>query len=282
MASVAVIGAGELGGAVAQALATGDRVARVLLVDARAGVAVGKALDLQQSGPVTGFHTQLAGTDDLSRVMGASVCVIADRAGPPLGEWSDDEGLALLRRLLPSMGDVPIVFAGAAQTGLILTASREHHLPRARLIGSAAEAYAAAMRAMVSLEAGCSPSEVSLAVLGLPPSGLVVPWSEAAIGGFGLERVLTPVQLTRLEARSARLWPPGPYALGMAAARAAESVIHSSRRAISVLTVLDGEYGVRRRVGALPALLDGRGIAQVHEPALSTRERVLLETALGA
>jgi malate dehydrogenase len=280
MASVAVIGAGELGGAVAQALAIRDRVARVLLVDTSVGVAAGKALDIQQSGAVSGFHTQLDGTDDLTRVMGAAVCVIADRVAHPAGE-RDDDGLALLRQLLPCMGDAPIVFAGAAQAGLMLMASREHHLPRARLVGSAPEAYASGVRAMVALEAGCSPTEVSLTVLGLPPDGLVVPWSEAAINGFALERVLTPVQLTRLEARSARLWPPGPYALGMAAARAAESVIHSSRRALSVLTVLEGEYGVRRRVGALPALLDGRGIARLHEPALSARERVLLDTALG-
>ena len=122
---------------------------------------------------------------------------------------------------------------------------------------------------MVALEAGCSPAEVVLAVLGVPPKGLVVPWSEAAIGGFALERVLTPVQLARLESRIARLWPPGPYALGLAAAVAAEAVITASRRRLNVLTVLDGEFGVRNRVGALPALLDARGVAQVHAPSLT-------------
>jgi L-lactate dehydrogenase len=163
----------------------------------------------------------------------------------------------------------------------MLTARREHHVRRTALIGSAPEAFASAMRSMVALEGGCSPSEVSLAVLGVPPSGLVVPWSEAAIGGFPLERTLTPVELARLEARAPRLWPPGPYALGMAAAAAVEAVVTSSRRALSVLTVLDGEYGVRNRLGSMPALLDSSGVARVRVPALSTRERVLVETALG-
>ena len=86
-------------------------------------------------------------------------------------------------------------------------------------------------------------------MLGVPPDGLVVPWSEAAIGGFALERVLTPVQMARLEARTPRLWPPGPFALGLAAAVAAEAVVTASRRALSVLTVLDGEFGVRNRRG---------------------------------
>ena len=57
-------------------------------------------------------------------------------------------------------------------------------------------------------------------------------------------------------------------------------MIRSSRRALNVLTVLDGELGVRNRVGALPALLDRRGVAEVRVPSLSARERVLLDTAL--
>ena len=107
-----------------------------------------------------------------------------------------------------------------------------------------------------------------------------VPWSEAAIGGFALERTLSAVQLTRLEARAPKLWPPGPYALGMAAATAVEAIVTASRRALSVLTVLDGEYGVRNRLGSMPALLDPGGVARIHVPSLSTRERVRVETAL--
>jgi malate dehydrogenase len=282
MTSVAIIGAGALGGAVAQALAARDVVRRVLIVDAAAGVAAGKALDLQQSGAVNGSHVRLEGTNDLSRVVGSAVCVIADRSGPPEAEWAGDEGLGLLRRLLPWTEDTPLVFAGESHAGLMLTARREHHLRRTAIVGSAPEAYASAMRSMVALEAGCSPAEVSLAVLGLPPARLVVPWSEAAIGGFALEQTLTPVAMSRLEARAPRLWPPGPFALGAAAALAVAAIVTASRRTLSVLTVLDGEYGVRDRLGSTPALLDSTGIARVRVPSLSTRERVLVETALGA
>jgi malate dehydrogenase len=280
MAFVAVIGAGDVGAAVAQALATRDRVSRVLLVDAAVHVAAGKALDIQQSGAVSGFHARLEGTDDLTRVMGAAACVVADRYGQPPAEWAGDEAAPLIRSLLPCAGEAPLIFAGPSQAGLMHTVSREHHVPRARLIGSSPEAFASAIRSMIALEARCSPAEVVLAVLGVPPRGLVVPWSEAAVGGFALERVLSPVQLARLAARTARLWPPGPYALGLAAALAAEAVVRSSRRALNVLTLLDGEFGVRNRAGTLPALLDRRGVAEVRVPSLSTRERVLVDSAL--
>jgi malate/lactate dehydrogenase len=123
---------------------------------------------------------------------------------------------------------------------------------------------------------------VRLTVLGTPPNGFVVPWSEASIGGYALDRVLSQVQLSRIEARAARLWPPGPYTMGTAAARVVEALAGSSRRSFSVLTVLGGEFGVRNRVGAVPARLSAQGIVHTRVPALSTRERVRLETALGA
>jgi malate/lactate dehydrogenase len=153
-------------------------------------------------------------------------------------------------------------------------------VPHRRLIGSAPEAHAAAVAALVAVEARCSPTEVQLAVLGAPPR-FVVPWSEASIGGYALERVLTQVQLTRLEARAARLWPAGPQTLGAAAARVAAAVSGTGRRAFSVLTVLDGEFGVRGRIGALPALLAATGIVHTRVPPLNARERVRIETVLG-
>lgn len=281
MSIVCIIGAGELGGATAHALARHERIRRVILIDDAAGVAAGKALDILQAGAVDGSHTHLEGSGDLARVVGAAVCVIADRSGRTASEWQGDEGLALLNRLAPYAGDAPLVFAGPSQASLLLTAARELHIRRERLIGSAPEALCGAVKSMVALEAQCSPPEVGLTLLGAPPRGFVVPWSEASIGGHSLERVLTQVQLSRIEGRVARLWPPGPHALGLAAARVAEALLSSSRRTFSVLTVLGGEFGARDRVGVLPARLSTRGIIETRVPALTTRERVQVENALG-
>src|ERR1043166_2034347 len=255
MQTAAVLGAGDLGGAIAHALARRESLDRVRLVDTASSVAAGKALDIQQSGAVDGFHTTLQGTDDASRMIGCGVCIVADRVGTPGGEWQGDEGLAQLLRWHSFIGDAPLVFAGVSQATLLLLATREARLARRRVIGSAPEAFAAALRAIVAMEAQCSSAEVMLTVLGTPPSGFVVPWSEASIGGYALERMLDPVQLTRIEARAARLWPPGPYALGLAAAIVVEGILTESHRAYSVLTVLDGEFGARNRVGALPCVL---------------------------
>lgn len=278
--TAAIIGAGELGGAIAHALARREAVSRVLLVDAAGRMAEGKALDIQQAGAIEGFHTQLAGTDDPSRIAGCSVCIVADRAGREPLEWRDDEGLAYLSALATFVDEAPLVFAGIRQAPLMLMLAREARWPAARMIGSAAEALVSAVRAIVAIEARCSPSEVMLTVLGTPPSGFVVPWSEASVSGYALDRVLSPVQLTRIESRTAKLWPPAAYTLALAAAVMTEALVRSSRRALSALTVLQGEFGIRGRVGAMPVLLSGTGIVHTRVPSLSTRERVLLETAL--
>jgi malate dehydrogenase len=277
--TAAIIGAGEIGGAVAHALARREWASRVLLVDAGGSAAAGKALDIQQSGAIEGFGTELRGTTDASRIIGCDVCIVADRFGPG-SDWQGDEAFAQLARVIASVPGIPIVFAGATHAALIAQLAREAKISRGLLIGSSPEAFGSAVRSIVAMEARCSPTEVMLNVLGTPPAGFVIPWSEASIGGYALERVLSPVQLTRLTARAARLWPPGPFTLGQAAACVAAAVLHSSRRAFSVLTLLAGEFGVRGRVGAVPAILSTTGIVHTRVPSLSGRERVELETAL--
>ena len=281
MTTVALFGAGDVGAACAQALASRDRVTRLLLVDHAVNAAAGKALDIQQAGAISGFQTRLEATADETRAIESKVLIIGDRCTAGSSEWVGEDGLALVKRVASS-SDAPIVFAGAGQTGVIRAASQELRIAARRLIGSATEAFVSAVCAIVAMEAQCSPAEVSVAVLGTPPRSFVIPWSEASIGGYALERTVSQVQLRRIEARVERLWPPGPYALGAAAARVVEGILETARRSYNVLTILDGEFGVRNRVGAVPALLASRGVARIHTPLLNTREQVQLDTALGA
>src|SRR5207244_1465865 len=112
---VAILGAGEIGGATARALATRARVTAIRLIDEHSTVAAGKALDLRQAAPITGSDTRLEGSADVSAVAGASVIVLADAASG--AEWSGETGLALLRRLnrLGCFQQAVVICAGAGQ-----------------------------------------------------------------------------------------------------------------------------------------------------------------------
>jgi malate dehydrogenase len=276
MQTGAILGAGELGGAVARALACRDLVARIVIVDKAAAVAAGKALDIRQSGPVEGFDTRLEGTDDLTSVVGASVVVLADEhAG---GEWTGEAALQLLGRVHRYAERALIIGAGARQREALRLAVVELGLPASRVIGTAPVAATGAARALVALEAGCSASDVSLSLVGVPP-GWVVAWADGALAGAPIVRALAPPAIARVEARLRASWPAGPHALGSAATAAIHAALTASHRRLSCF-VGDLREPRRSTFVALPVVLGRDGVRQVDEPLLAPREQVALDALL--
>ena len=282
MSTVVIAGAGDIGGAVARELAALDLVSRIVIVDDLANVAAGKALDVAQSAPVDGYHTALSGTSDVAAVVGAAAIVIADRAAQPVAEWADENGLALLRRVAGLNQGAPMVCAGATQASIVEKAVNEAGLSRTRVFGSAPEALRSAVIAMTSAEAGVAPSDIVLSVLGRAPQQIIVPWDEASIGGRCATNVLSAAQLARLDARIARLWPPGPYALAAAAARIIRTAFTRSARVHAALVAVTRDEGMPGRSAMMPVTLDPKGIATLVPPSLSTRDRVRFETTMRA
>ena len=280
MSTCVILGAGEIGGALARQLAATDLVSRIVLVDDLGTVAAGKALDVAQSGPVDRYHTAMSGTSDIAAVVGAAMVVLADRAGQPGGEWQDEGGLALLKRVAGLNQLAPLLCAGAAQGGLIERGVNEAGIPRSRLFGTGAEALRSAVTALTALEANASPSDISLSVLGRPPHQLIVPWDEGAIGGRSIPKVLSAAQLARLDARVARLWPPGPYALASAATRIIRTALTRGPRVHVAIVAITREEGTPGRSAIMPVTLQSSGIASIVAPALSSRDRVRYETSL--
>jgi malate dehydrogenase len=278
MREVAIIGAGELGGAVAHALAQSDAVRTITLVDEAGRVAAGKALDIAQAASIEGFATQVTGTTDISAVAGSALVVVADRFGG--AEWQSEEGLALLRRTTQLASSAVILCAGAAQSELVDRGTRELEIASGRLFGSAPEALAAAARALVALSVNASPRDVALAVLGVPPSHIVIPWEEATVAGFGITRLLDEPTRRRLGARVVALWPPGPQALAAATVLVVASMAGRSRRLATCFVAPDFSAGVRTRTAALPVRLGPAGIVDVQVPSLSVAERVALDNAM--
>ena len=277
MFDVAIIGAGELGGALAHRLAVRDVVSTLCLIDETGTVAAGKALDLMQGAPIERFTTRISAASELAFGSSARIVVIADRADK--GEWSGDEGLALVTRVVGHRDPI-VICAGANQRDIVERASREGGMPRMRIVGTAPEALASAARAIVALETGCSAADVSLTVLGVPPDHLVVPWDDATIGGLAAATHVEPPTLRRLESRVARRWPPGPLALAAAAVKAIEAICGHSRAIISAFVAPDDSAGRRERAAAFPVRLGDGGIEQIVIPQLTQRHRVLLDTAV--
>jgi malate dehydrogenase len=280
MPLIAIIGAGEIAGAVARALAVRSRVDLVRLIDANGSVAAGKALDLRQSGPISGSDTRIESATDVAAASGAAVVVLADGAGGV--EWTGEAGLALLRRLAKSGGldRAALICAGATQRVLMQQAFDELGLVRRRVIGSAPESLAATARAVVAAEARAASNQVALTVLGRPPDRIAIPWNEASIGGHSVSALLNPPQVSRIERRVRGLWPPGPNALGTAAALFCEAVACGSRRIFSAFVSLDRDNGTKAPVCAWPVVIGPSGLERVTSPVLTGRDKVVVDEVL--
>jgi malate dehydrogenase len=283
VSTVVILGAGEIGSAAAREIAALDLVSRIVIVDDLGEVAAGKALDIAQSGPVDRYHTALSGSNDVAAVVGATAIVIADRAGSSgPHEWADDAGLAILKRVAGLNQVACIICAGARQASIVEKGVNEAGLSRLRVIGSAPEALRSAVIAITAAEANAAPSDIALSVLGRPPQNVIVPWDEASIGGRCATNVLSAAQLARLDARTARLWPPGPYALGSAAARMLRTAFTRSPRTHAAQVAVTRDEGLPGRSAMMPVTLGPAGIVSLVPPSLSTRDRVRFETAMRA
>src|SRR5687767_14282599 len=203
----------------------------------------------------------MAGTADVAAVVGAAVVIVADVATNPVTEWKDEAGLALITRVAGLNQRAPIVCAGAAQASVIERGVNESGIARTRLFGSAPEALRSAVTAIVALEANAAPSDISLSVLGRPPHQIIVPWDETAIAGRSATQVLSAAQLARLDARIARLWPPGPFALGSAAARIVRTALTRTPRVHAALVAVTRDEGAAGRAAMMPVTLQPTGLA---------------------
>jgi malate dehydrogenase len=278
MRDVVILGAGELGGTLTHVLARSDAATTIRLIDDAGEVAAGKALDIMQASPIERFATRVTGKNDLAAVAGAHVIVMADRAAG--GEWRGGEAMLMLKRLRSAAGRGVILCAGSSHAELVERGVRELGYRREQLFGSAPEALASAVRALVAVEANGSPREVALTVLGVPPSQTVIPWNEATIGGLAAVRLLDEPARRRLAARVGPLWPPGPIALAAAAAKAIQAVFGQSRQLVCAFVAPDDSAGRRLRTAALPVRLGPDGISRVEIPSLSVHDRIVLDNAM--
>ncbi|HUR20218.1 MAG TPA: hypothetical protein VMZ90_05370 [Vicinamibacterales bacterium] len=277
MSTVAIIGAGPVGASIAQTLARRARVRDVRLIDAAASVAAGKALDIQQSGPVEGYDTRVSGDGNVLAAAGAGVIVIGD--SHESGEWEGDRGLGLVRQLLAAGATGPFVFACPKQTWLMEAATQELGVHGDRIVGTAAAALTGAVRALVALEVSGSGADVSLVVTGRPPA-FVVAWSSATIGGSLITDRVAPHRLAAISQQLKGLWPTGPYAIAAATAPVVEGLLSGTRAHIPAVVIVGQEFGLRNRAAALPVTLGNGRVMARHKPSLSQQEHVEFMNAL--
>lgn len=270
-----MLGAGELGGALAHALARRDVVDRVRLIDPMGSVAAGMALDISQAAPIEAFSTEISGSANPFDAAGASVVVLADSAR---GGAQDDEDL--LGQVCAMAPRAVVICAQASHCPLVEHGVAALKCSGQRLFGTAPQALAGAVRALLALHTGNSPRDVALTVLGAPPERTVIPWEDATIGGVAVTRLLDQSCRRQIAARVPALWPPGPYALAAAAGAAVAAVVNGPSRLMSCFVRPPTGGAPGTSAVALPVRVGPGGILAVEVPPLDVHARVALQNAM--
>jgi hypothetical protein len=278
MSTVAIIGAGALGGALAHTLAGRNLVGEVRLIDPEGRIAEGKALDILQSSPVEQFSTRVTAATAYAAAAGADVIVFADLVTG--GEIAGEPGLALLRWVARLEATSPLLFAGGSQRELMARGRAELHLAPRRLIGSAPLALESAVRAVTAALLDASPIDLAIAIAGVPPRDVVIGWDAATGFGQPIAGLLAPHHLASISSRLPALWPPQAYTLASAAARVAEALTNGSRRHYTCFAAIDVTGAGRDMIAAVPVEIVKGGIGKTLAPALSRHERTSFENGL--
>lgn len=294
---VTVVGAGNVGGTVAQRLVE-TNCYDVVLVDIIEGVPQGKALDLAQAGPICGYDGSVVGTNGYGETDQSSVVVITSGV-PRKPGMSRDELLAtntnivkeVVREVARRSPDAVLLLVANPLDAMAHVAYRVSGFPKQRVVGMAGVLDSARFRSFIAGELGVSAAEVQAMVLGGHGDTMVPLLRYTTVAGRPLsewlpkERLEALVQRTRdggAEIVSLLKSGSAYYAPSAAVMTMVEAILKDEKRVLPCAAYCEGEYGLSGVFVGVPARLGRGGVEQIIEYELTPGERAALETSAAA
>jgi malate dehydrogenase len=288
---VTVIGAGMVGGTVAQMLAIRD-YADVVLVDIVEGMPQGKSLDLMQMGTLLGFDTQLTGANSYEETAGSDVIVITSGIARKPGMSRDDllktnMGIveSVTKQVVSGSPNAVVIVVSNPLDAMCHVAFDAAGFPRERVIGMAGVLDSARFRAFIAMEMGVSVEDVSAMVLGGHGDTMVPLSRYSTVAGVPITELLPADRVTAIEERTAKggaeivgLLKTGSayYAPGMSTVEMVDAIILDKKRVLPCSVLLKGEYGIDDLYVGVPIKLGAGGVEQIIELNLTGDESTAL------
>jgi malate dehydrogenase len=293
---ITVVGAGNVGATCAQVLATRD-YANVVLVDIKENLPQGKALDINQMGPVLGYEPSVVGSNGYEETGGSEIVVIT--AGLPRSPgMSRDDLVTTNERIVGSVTeevvaaspDAVIVVVSNPLDAMCHVAYRVAGFPKERVFGMAGILDTARFRTFIAWETGASVKDVTAMVLGGHGDQMVPVVSATTVGGVPLTKLVSQDRIDAMVERTRKgggeivnlLGTSAWYAPGAAAAQIADAVALDEKRVLPCTALLEGEYGIDDLYMGVPVKLGAGGVEEIVELDLSEQERTWLDESASA
>lgn len=299
---IALIGAGQIGGTLAH-LAGLKELGDIVLFDIAEGVPQGKALDLAQASPVSGFDANVSGSGDYAAIQGADVVIVTAGIPRQPGMSRDDLlniNLGVIAKVGAGIRDhAPGAFVICITNPLdvmVWALQKAAGLPTNRVVGMAGVLDSARFRYFLSEEFKVSVEDVSAFVLGGHGDDMVPSVRYSTVAGVPLpdliqmgwttrERIDAIVERTRkgggeivgLLKTGSAFYAPATAAIAMA-----ESYLRDKKRLLPCAAYLQGEYGVDGLYVGVPVVIGAGGVERVMEIKLDAAERQMFEKSVGS
>jgi malate dehydrogenase len=294
---ITVVGAGNVGATTAQLLALRD-YADVVLVDIVEGMPQGKALDLNEAGPVMGYASSVVGTNGYEETAGSDICVITSGIARKPGMSRDDllntnrgivEGVA--KALVEHSPDAILLVVTNPLDAMCQVALRASGLPKERVFGMAGVLDSARFRTFLAWELGVSSRDVTAFVLGGHGDTMVPVVSYSNVAGIPIDRLVPAERIAEIVQRTrdggaevVKLLKSGSayYAPAASVCEMIDSIVLDQRRVLPTAAFLEGEYGIDGVYVGVPCKLGARGLEEILQIDLSDDEREQLTRSAGA
>ena len=299
---IALIGAGQIGGTLAHLAAMKD-LGDVVLFDIADGVPQGKALDLSQSAPESGYDSRISGTSEYKGIAGADVIIVT--AGVPRKPgMSRDDLLEINLKVMEQVGagigkyapDAFVICITNPLDAMVWALQRFSGLPTSHVVGMAGVLDSSRFSHFIAEELGVSIEDVNAFVMGghgdtmvpLPRYSTVagIPLTDMVkMGWLKKDRLEEIVQRTRDGgAEIVGLLKTGSafYAPATAGIAMAEAYLKDKKRVLPCAAFLKGEYGVKGIYVGVPVVLGAGGVERVVEINLNRSENAQFNKSVNA
>jgi len=286
-----------VGATTAQRLAERD-YADIVLVDIVEGLPQGKALDMNQSGPVVGYEPNIVGTNGYEETSGSDIVVITSGFPRQPGMSRDD----LLAKNKEIVGGVAKEVAERSPDAIVIVVTNPldamchvafdtTQFPRQRVIGMAGILDSARFRTFLAWELGVSVRDVTGFVLGGHGDTMVPITSFTNVGGVPITQKIEAGRLEEIVQRArdggaevVKLLQKGSayYAPSAAVAEMVDSIVHDQKRILPCAALCQGEYGIDGLFVGVPVKLGAEGLEEIVEYDLTDSEQSDLESSAAA
>ena len=296
---LAMIGAGQIGSNLAL-MAAQEGLGDIVLFDIVEGMPQGKALDLYESMPVSGYNVSITGTNTYDDIKDADLIIITAGIPRKPGMSRDD----LLNTNSKIMKDVAANIAKVAPDAFVIVISNPldamvylfqqiSGFKTNQVMGMAGVLDTARFRTFISMETGVSVEDVSAFVLGGHGDTMVPLPRYSYIGGVPLpdypglsqEKIEAMVERARkgggeivaLLKTGSAFYAPAAGAISMA-----KSILRDEKRVFPAAVYCDGEYGYQDLFIGLPAIFGKGGVEKILEIELRAEEKAALDKSAEA